>query len=93
VEVVHDEEDGGEDDLHDGDEEEVGDDLGEIEFRAGSGRHALGVDDLVADFAGPCLIEGADGREHGGDGEHAAGDVTGEVPVGVEGDGEEDDDE
>ena len=41
VEVVHDEEDGREDDLDDGDEEEVGDDLGEVELCAGSGSHAL----------------------------------------------------
>ncbi len=58
VKVVEDEEEGREDDLDDGDEEKVGDGFGEEEFCARRRDHALRVHDLVADFAGPGLIEG-----------------------------------
>ena len=93
MEVIEDEKDRGEEQLDDGDEEEVGEDFGEEEFGAGGGSHALGVEDLMADFAGPGLIEGADRGEHGGHAEDAAGDFAGECAAGVEGDGEEDDDQ
>ncbi len=47
----------------------------------------------MADFAGPGLVERADRGEHGGHAEDAAGDLAGEFAAGVEGDGEEHDDE
>ena len=93
MEVVEDEEDGREDDLDDGDEEEVGQHLGEKHFGAGGGGHALRVEHLMADFAGPGLVEGADRGEHGGHAEHAAGNVAGECAAGIEGQREEDDHE
>ena len=93
VEVVHDHEDGREDDLHDGDEEKVGQHLGEKHVGAGDGSHALRVENLVADFARPGLIEGADRGEHGGHAEHAAGNVAGKGAAGIEGQREEDDHE
>jgi hypothetical protein len=79
--------------LDDGDEEEVGEDFGEEELSAGGGSHALGVEDLMADFAGPGLVEGADGGEHGGYTEDSAGDFAGECAAGVKGYGEKDYDE
>jgi hypothetical protein len=93
VKVVEDEEEGREDDLDDGDEEEVGDGFGEVELGARRRDHALRIHDLVADFAGPGLIEGGDGSEHGGHAEDAAGDLLRECAAGIEGDGEEHDDE
>ncbi len=49
---------GAQDKLYAGDEDEVGDGFAEEE-RGGWGRgHALGVEDLVAELAGPGLIEG-----------------------------------
>ena len=76
-------------DLHDGDEEKVGDDLGQEELRAGRGNHALRVHDLVANLARPGLIERADRSEHGGHAQHAAGDLLRELAPRIEGDGEE----
>ena len=93
AEVIEDEEKGREYDLDDGDEYEVGDGLGEVELGARRRDHALRVHDLMADFAGPGLIESGDGSEHGGDAENAAGDLLGECATGIEGDGEEHDDE
>ncbi len=75
AEVIEDEEEGRENDLDDGDEEEVGDGFGEVELCAGRRNHALRVHDLVADFAGPGLIESADRGEHGGHAKDAAGDL------------------
>ena len=60
---------------------------------AGGGGHALGVEDLVANFASPCLVESADGGEHGGYAEDTAGDGAGEGPLRIKGHGEEHDDE
>ena len=93
MQVVEDEEDGRENDLHDGDEEKVGQHLGEEQLGAGRGRHALRVEHLMADFARPGLVERADRGEHGGHAEHAAGDLAGEGAARIEGDGEEHDDE
>ena len=73
---------GRENDLHDGDEEEVGEDLGEEELGAGGGRHALRVEDLMADFARPGLVERGDRGEQGGDAEDAAGDSREKAPRG-----------
>ncbi len=40
---------------------------------------------LMADFAGPGLIERADRSEHGGHAEHAAGDVLRKSAARIEG--------
>ena len=63
AEVVEDKEDRGQDQLNDRDEEEVGEHFGQEEVRARGGGHALGIENLVADFAGPGLVEGAHGGE------------------------------
>ena len=89
MKVVEDEEEGREDDLDDGDEEKVGKNLGEVKLCAGRGDHTLRVHDLVADFAGPGLIERADRGEHGGHAENAACDLLRKGAAGIERDGEE----
>ena len=93
VKVIEDEEKGREDELDDRDEEKVGDGFGEVELGTGRRDHALRVHNLMADFAGPGLIESADRGEHGGHAEDSAGDLLRECAAGIEGDGEEHDDE
>jgi len=93
VEVIEDEKDGAEDELNEGDEEEVGEDFGEKEGCSVGGGHAQGVDDLMADFAGPGLIESRNAGEERGYAEDSAGNFAGGGGGGVEGHAEEDDDE
>ncbi len=60
--------------------------LAKIELRARGWRHALRIHHLVANFAGPCLVEGADRGEHGGDAKHAACDLLRKSAARIEGD-------
>ena len=85
MQVVEDEEDRRQHHLNDGHKEEVGDDLGEIKLGLRSRSHALGVHHLVADLAGPGLVERADRGEHGGHAQNAAGDLLAELAARVEG--------
>ncbi len=93
VEIVEEDEDGGEDELDGGDEDEVGEGFAEEEGGGRGGRHALGVEDAVALLAGPGLVERGEGGEEEGEPEDAAGDLAGDGGGGIEGEGEDDDDE
>ncbi len=79
VEVEEDDEDGGEDGFDDEDEEHVGEGFAKEERGGRGGGHALGFEDLVAQLAGPGLVEGGDGGEEESDPEDAAGDLAGRV--------------
>ena len=95
VEVEEDDEDRGQDGFNDEDEEHVGDGFAEKECGGGGGGHALGFEDLVAQLAGPGLVEGGDGGEEESDPEDATGDLAGDggVAGGIEGEAEDDDDQ
>jgi len=95
VQVEEDDEDGGEDGFDDEDEEEISEGFAEEECGGRGGGHAVGFENLIAELAGPGLVEGGDGGEEEGDPEDAAGDLAGGggVAGGVECDGEDDNDE
>ena len=82
VEVVEDGEDRGEHDFYRGDEEEVRQGLADEESGGGSGREAVGVENVVAQLAGPRLIERGHGGEEQADPEQAAGDLAGDGGIG-----------
>ena len=81
VKVEEDDEDGGEDGFDDEDEEEVGEGFAEEERGGRGGRHAVGVEDVIAQLAGPGLVERGDGGEEERDPEDAAGDLAGDGGV------------